>query len=73
MIGGVKWTHYQKSPTLQEYLLVSQTHPYVEQYIRRSDGPWQYVSYEGLEAVIRLPTLSLELPLQTLYQRVFFA
>lgn len=69
---GVKWAHYQKSPTLQEYLLVSQTHPYVEQYVRQTDGTWQYISYEGLEAVIRLPTLTLDLPMQTLYQRIVF-
>jgi Uma2 family endonuclease len=69
---GVKWAHYQKSSTLQEYLLVSQTHPYVEQYVRQTDGTWQYVSYEGLETIIRLPTLALELPMQALYHRIIF-
>lgn len=35
---GNKWQHYQLIPSLQEYVLVSQTEPRVERYRRLSSG-----------------------------------
>src|SRR5437867_3079283 len=37
---GKKFEHYQQVPTLREYLLVSQTEPRVEQFIRQDGGQW---------------------------------
>jgi Uma2 family endonuclease len=39
---GNKWLHYQQIPSLQEYVLVSQSSPRVEIYRRLPDGSWQY-------------------------------
>jgi Uma2 family endonuclease len=39
---GNKWQHYQLIPSLQEYLLVSQTRPRLESYRRLPSGTWEY-------------------------------
>lgn len=38
---GDKWRHYQRIPSLQTYVLVSQSEPRVEVY-RRAGDVWQY-------------------------------
>jgi Uma2 family endonuclease len=39
---GNKWQHYQLIPSLQEYVLVSQTSPRIESYRRLASGAWEY-------------------------------
>jgi Uma2 family endonuclease len=41
---GTKWQHYQLIPSLREYVLVSQTAPRVERYVRLPSGGWEYNS-----------------------------
>lgn len=56
---GNKWMHYQRIPSLQEYVLVSQE-PRIEIYRRTSSGTWEY--FEVREGAARLasgPTLDL--------------
>lgn len=56
---GNKWMHYQRIPSLQEYVLVSQE-PRVEIFRRTSAGTWEY--FEVREGNVRLasgPTLDL--------------
>ena len=49
---GHKWQHYQLIPSLQEYVLVSQSHPRVEHYRRLATGGWEY--HDATEGVVRL-------------------
>jgi Uma2 family endonuclease len=49
---GDKWEHYQRVPSLQEYVLVSQSHPRVEHYRRLTTGGWEY--HDVTEGVVRL-------------------
>lgn len=56
---GNKWMHYQRIPSLQEYVLVNQE-PRIEIYRRTSSGTWEY--FEVREGAVRLasgPTLDL--------------
>src|SRR5258707_8678313 len=56
---GNKWMHYQRIPSLQEYVLVSQE-PRVEIFRRMPLGTWEY--FEVREGTVRLasgPTLDL--------------
>ena len=39
---GDKWQHYQLLPSLQEYVLVSQSHARIERYRRLASGGWEY-------------------------------
>ena len=56
---GRKFEHYRQIPTLQEYLLVSQTEPRIEQFIRQSDGRWLLNEAAGMEKKIELPSLKI--------------
>lgn len=49
---GLKWQHYQRIPSLQEYVLVSQSQPRVEWYRRLPSGAWEY--HEATEGVVQL-------------------
>jgi Uma2 family endonuclease len=56
---GNKWMHYQRIPSLAEYVLVSQE-PRIEIYRRTPSGTWEY--FEVREGEVRLssgPTLDL--------------
>ena len=58
---GNKWMHYQRMPSLQEYVLVSQE-PRIEIYRRTTHDTWVY--FEVREGAVRLtsgPTLDLSL------------
>lgn len=39
---GTKWQHYQLMPSLQEYVLVSQSSARVERFRRLPSGAWEY-------------------------------
>ena len=56
---GNKWLHYQRIPSLQEYVLVSQE-PRVEIFRRTSSEMWEYFEvHEGSVLLISGPTLDL--------------
>ncbi|MBL8152649.1 MAG: Uma2 family endonuclease [Anaerolineae bacterium] len=68
---GKKFEHYQRIDSLQEYLLVAQDKPRIEQYIRQKDN-WLYLKADGLDAEITLPSIGCTLSLQAAYQLVTF-
>jgi Uma2 family endonuclease len=49
---GDKWQHYQLLPSLQEYVLVSQSDPRIESYRRLATGGWEY--HDATEGVVHL-------------------
>ena len=69
---GEKFTLYRESPTLEEYVLVSQARPAVEAYHRQPDGTWSFAAWSGIEAVARLRSLDVDLPLNEVYAGVTF-
>lgn len=64
---GKKFAYYRKIPTLQEYILISQTEYHVEQYIRSDDSKWEYRSYEGAGQILKMESVQCELPLSEIY------
>jgi Uma2 family endonuclease len=70
---GDKFRKYRSIPSFYEYLVVSQTEPYVEQYFKleKSDH-WQLKTYDQLNQIITLESLNVQLPLQEIYRRVDF-
>jgi Uma2 family endonuclease len=69
---GEKFTRYRKLESLQEYMLVSQERPQVETYFRQPDGTWLFSPYFGMDAIIRLRSLEMDLPLTEIYAGVEF-
>jgi Uma2 family endonuclease len=39
---GPKWEGYQRIPSLSDYVLVSQSEPRIEHFLRERDGAWVY-------------------------------
>jgi Uma2 family endonuclease len=60
---GKKFEHYQTLSSLRQYVLVSQSEPKIETYLRQSDGTWQYACISGLEGRAKLDSLNVELAL----------
>jgi Uma2 family endonuclease len=66
---GEKLRNYQKLPTLQAYVLLSQDEPRAEVYRPSSEGLWLYEVIEG-EGVLNLPCVPLQLALSKLFSRL---
>jgi Uma2 family endonuclease len=64
---GAKWEHYQRIPSLQEFVLVSQSHPCVEWYRRLASGAWEY--QRATEGIVQLAS-GVTLDLARLYEEL---
>ena len=69
---GEKWARYRRLDSLEEYVLVSQDKPEVEQYVRQDSGLWSYKAVEGLDAASVVTVLGVTLPLTEIYNRITF-
>jgi Uma2 family endonuclease len=69
---GEKFRRYLQIPSFEEYVLVSQVVPVIETYRRQADGTWNFRVYQGLEAVARIETLAIDLPLAEAFLGVEF-
>jgi len=67
---GEKFALYRNCPTLSDYLLVSQERMRVEHHHRLGDGTWVMSEAVGLKAQIKLESISCELRLADVYERV---
>jgi Uma2 family endonuclease len=70
---GEKWARYQTwLPSLTHYILVSQSKPQLEHYLRRPNGEWVYSLVRDLEENLRLSAIDCTLRLTEVYDRVVF-
>ncbi|MBE9128265.1 MULTISPECIES: Uma2 family endonuclease [unclassified Coleofasciculus] len=72
---GEKFRKYRSLASFREYLLVSQTEPYIEQYHNlepSSNDRWLWQVYSNLEQAIILHSLNVEVPLIEIYRRINF-
>jgi len=72
---GEKFRKYRSIASFCEYLLVSQTEPYIEQYYncdRQNSDRWQWQVYDGIDRAIVLHSLNIELPMPEVYRRINF-
>lgn len=66
---------FQEQPILLDYVQISQDRPLIEHFSRIGDtalGRWLYTSCKGLEAILRLPSVGVELALNDIYEKVDF-
>lgn len=68
---GEKRDAYLAIPTLMAYLVVETDRPWVVVH-RRTDNGFIAEAYEGMESVIPLDAVEVELPLAEIYERVAF-
>ena len=64
---GEKFELYRRLPSFEEYVLIAQDQPNVEVFRKTPDGRWLLTIYEGLDAVAKLESLDIALPLAELY------
>jgi len=67
---GGKFAHYRKLASLLEYVLIAQTKPHIEHYIRQPDNRWLLEEAESLHGTIHLPAIDCHLPLAEVYDKV---
>ena len=72
---GEKFRKYRSLPSFREYLIVSQTEPYVEQYYHldpNSNDRWEWQVCDSIDGSIVLHSLNIELPMSEIYRRINF-
>jgi Uma2 family endonuclease len=67
---GDKFAHYQRLPSLREYVLIAQDRVRVEHYSRQSGGQWLLTVAERLEDTVELPAIGCRLSLAEVYDKV---
>ncbi len=65
---GEKWEQYQKIPSLEHYMLISQNEVVAEVYSREGEK-WIYEHFTN-DAVLQFANLELEIKLSDLYQNL---
>ena len=67
-----KFDFYRAMPSLQEYVLVSQSAPRVEQFLRTPAADWIYRVTTDPAAGVQFPSISCQIALAEIYDRVEF-
>ncbi len=69
---GRKAEAYRGIESLRAYILIMQERPHVEIQERLYDGTWRLRWVSGLDAIISLPQIEIDLAMTELYERVDF-
>ncbi len=69
---GDKFLYYRSLPEFQEYILISQSRPYIMQYNKTEENKWLLTEYEGENASLSLTSVDFALSFQEIYEGVTF-
>lgn len=67
---GGKFAHYRKLTSLMEYVLITQTKPHIEHYVRQPDNRWLLAEADNLQGTLHLPSIDCRLALAEVYDKV---
>jgi Uma2 family endonuclease len=67
---GDKFLHYRSLPSLQAYLLFSQSRMQAELFVRQQDGTWSLSNYQAPSQSIPLRVIDAELSLAEVYDKL---
>ena len=67
-----KFVIYCAIPTFEEYVLIAQDQPRVHVFHKNSDVKWTLTKYGGLQSVIKLESLNIELPAADIFAGIEF-
>lgn len=70
---GEKFAAYRTIPTCQEYVLIAQDRPRVEQYVKQSESAWLFMEYQDLQERMTLRSVAVDIALADLYEAIEFA
>lgn len=69
---GKKFHRYQQISTLREYVLIAQSEAQIDVFYKGENGIWMLHSYAGMDAVMKLQSLKIDVKLSDIYRRVEF-
>lgn len=69
---GKKFEHYRRIPTLQCYVLISHDRAHVDRFLLDEKGQWVLSDFNGLDAILDLPTIDCRIPLAEIFAKVDF-
>ena len=69
---GTKFKLYRSLASLEEYLNVHQDSPCVEHHTRQADGSWVTRDFNGLDAVLHLTSVPIDIPFSVIYAGIEF-
>ena len=67
---GGKFAHYRKLTSLMEYVLITQTKPHIEHYLRQPDNRWLLSEADSVQDTLQLPSIDCYLALAEVYDKV---
>jgi Uma2 family endonuclease len=68
---GEKFQYYKnETPSLTDYILVSQDQILVEQFTKQTSGTWLYRSFERTEDLLTIASIECEVLIEDIYLRV---
>jgi len=70
---GAKFELYRQVPSIEEYVLISQSSAKVEVFTKQSEHTWSLTIFDGPEEPVRLQAVGVEFPLAELYEDVEFS
>lgn len=65
-----KFVLYRTLPSLQEYILISQTQVQIGQYVKLENKRWSFQEYDQQAQSIKLHSVNIELSLEDIYHKV---
>lgn len=68
---GVKFDHYRKIPTLQEFVLVSQDRVLIERYVRQAET-WILTVFDDADATFSFASIPVQTLIADVYENVAF-
>ncbi len=69
---GEKFRDYRAASSFEQYVLISQTSPTVETFLRQSDGSWRIEFTTGLDKSVELRSLGISIPMSEIFANVNF-
>jgi Uma2 family endonuclease len=70
---GDKFLYYRSLPEFQEYILISQSRPYVMQYNKTEQGKWLLTEYSSENQNLSLVSLNFDLSFAEIYEEITFS
>ena len=68
-----KFSAYRTIPTFQEYLLIDQYSPHIEQYFKTDSNQWIFREYSSIELWVALESVPCRISLMEIYADIEFA
>jgi len=69
-----KFFRYRKElSSLTDYVLIYQNAPFIEHHVKQADGRWTHNAADGIDDVLQILSIEIELSLREIYDRVEFA